>query len=95
VLRDLCRYLDASFEGKYNFVFLRLKFNKTTKNLGFAFVNFNSHEDALNATQIMCSHTDWDVKWAYDYQSVDEIADHFKGHHVMDYQTQRSASVLR
>merc|ERR1712187_179105 len=51
---------DECLAGEYDFVYFPMDF-QTGSGLGYAFVNFTSHEEALRAWQLLDNFSDWQV----------------------------------
>lgn len=96
-LKDLLALLDSDprlprkrFRGKYDFVYLAFHF-KTGAGLGYAFVNFINHEEAMAVKATLDGFTDWGVdskkeclvEWATTFQGKDEHVEHYRNSPLM------------
>merc|ERR1712137_908613 len=75
----------------YNFVYLPMDWNKAA-NLGYAFVNLVSHEEALRTGRVLSGFSAWkvqsqkvcDVVWGKpNLQSLHRISDKFRNNAIM------------
>eukprot|EP00930_Biecheleria_cincta_P002607 TRINITY_DN103611_c0_g1_i1.p1 TRINITY_DN103611_c0_g1~~TRINITY_DN103611_c0_g1_i1.p1 ORF type:complete len:401 (+),score=67.06 TRINITY_DN103611_c0_g1_i1:21-1223(+) len=78
------------FQCKYDFVYLPMDFRNGV-NLGYAFVNLLSHQDALRAIEIFQGFGNWDfdsakvceVSWAHPHQGLSEHVERYRNSPVM------------
>ncbi|CAE7501728.1 mei2 [Symbiodinium natans] len=81
---------DNGFQGKYDFVYLPMDFRNGT-NLGYAFVNTLTHQDALEAMDAYQGFTGWadgsdkvcEVSWAHPHQGLEEHVERYRNSPVM------------
>jgi len=88
--QDLLDLLNA-YNIPYNFVYLPMDWNKAA-NLGYAFVNLVSHEEALRTGRVLSGFTAWkvqsqkvcDVVWGKpNLQSLQRITEKFRNNAIM------------
>eukprot|EP00434_Breviolum_minutum_P007881 symbB.v1.2.006954.t1/scaffold416.1/size293898/13 len=78
------------FHAKYDFVYLPMDFRNGV-NLGYAFVNTLTHEDALRAIEIFQGYERWteecdkvcEVSWAHPHQGLQEHVERYRNSPVM------------
>jgi RNA recognition motif-containing protein len=78
--------------GEYDFVYVPVDF-KTGSGLGYAFVNFTSHEEALRAWDLLDSYNDWlvpsvkvcDVCWSNPVQGLKANVNRYRNSPVMHH----------
>jgi hypothetical protein len=78
------------FQGRYDFVYLPMDFRNGV-NLGYAFVNSISHEDAMRLTDKLQGFCTWtadsskicEVSWAHPNQGLAEHVDRYRNSPVM------------
>jgi len=78
------------FEGCYDFVYVPLDFRNGV-NLGYAFVNTVTHEDAARLTESLQNYSEWladgskvcEVSWAHPYQGLQEHVERYRNSPVM------------
>lgn len=78
------------FPCKYDFVYLPMDFRNGV-NLGYAFVNLHTHQDALRAIEIFQGFGNWDfdsakvceVSWAHPHQGLAEHVERYRNSPVM------------
>lgn len=89
--KDLLAMLDGEgFAALYDFAYLPIDFT-TTANLGYAFVNFVSHEAAKRCWARMQSYSRWtipskkvcNVGWSYPNQGLQANVDRYRSSPVM------------
>mmetsp|Transcript_41259 Transcript_41259/g.76762 ORF Transcript_41259/g.76762 Transcript_41259/m.76762 type:complete len:397 (-) Transcript_41259:146-1336(-) len=81
---------EQGFEAKYDFVYLPMDFRNGT-NLGYAFVNTLTHEDALRAMEVFQGFGSWtcdsekvcEVSWAHPHQGFQEHVERYRNSPVM------------
>lgn len=87
----LVQLLDESnFRSLYDFVYLPMDFRNGV-NLGYAFVNFLAHSDALRATHMFHGFSRWsyesskvcEVSWAHPHQGLEEHIERYRNSPVM------------
>lgn len=87
----LLQLLDRNgFNCRYDFVYLPIDFRHGV-NLGYAFVNLISHEDALALTETFQGYALWscdsakvcEVSWAHPHQGLAEHVDRYRNSPVM------------
>jgi len=88
--QDLLDLLNA-YNIAHDFVYLPMDWNKAA-NLGYAFVNLVSHDEALRTARVLSGFTGWkvqsqkvcDVVWGKaNLQSVQRIIEKFRNHTIM------------
>jgi len=78
------------FEGCYDFVYLPMDFRNGV-NLGYAFVNSVTHEDAARLTESLQNYIEWvadgskvcEVSWAHPHQGLKEHVERYRNSPVM------------
>jgi len=87
----LVNLLDENgFRSLYDFVYLPMDFRNGV-NLGYAFVNLLTHQDALNAVQVFHGFSRWfyesskvcEVSWAHPHQGLEEHVERYRNSPVM------------
>mmetsp|Transcript_124424 Transcript_124424/g.175564 ORF Transcript_124424/g.175564 Transcript_124424/m.175564 type:complete len:402 (-) Transcript_124424:123-1328(-) len=81
---------DNGFQAKYDFVYLPMDFRNGT-NLGYAFVNTLTHQDALAAMEVFQGYAGWgqegdkscEVSWAHPHQGLQEHVERYRNSPVM------------
>merc|ERR1712187_211500 len=79
--------------GEYDFVYLPMDF-QTGSGLGYAFVNFTSHEEALRAWQSLDNYKDWavpstktcEVRWSMPVQGLKANVQRYRNSPLMHQQ---------
>merc|ERR1719162_1998700 len=80
----------SGFDGRYDFVYLPMDFRNGV-NLGYAFVNLLTHNDALRAMNIFQHFSTWfyesnkvcEVSWAHPHQGLEEHVERYRNSPVM------------
>jgi len=81
---------DRGFAGRYDFVYLPMDFRNGV-NLGYAFVNLLTHEDALKLMKTFEGFSGWsfdsakicEVSWAHPHQGLPEHVERYRNSPVM------------
>jgi len=81
---------EHEFQGCYDFVYLPMDFQNGV-NLGYAFVNLLTHQDALRFKDLFQGFNDWrfdsakvsEVSWAHPHQGLDEHVERYRNSPVM------------
>lgn len=81
---------EHGFERLFDFVYLPMDFRNGV-NLGYAFVNLLSHQDAVNLMKTFHGFTDWfidsakvcEVSWAHPHQGLQEHIERYRNSPVM------------
>lgn len=81
---------DECLAGEYDFVYFPVDF-KTGSGLGYAFVNFTSHEEALRAWQLLDAFNDWvvpstkvcEVRWSSPVQGLQSNVQRYRNSPLM------------
>lgn len=83
---------EHKFQTKYNFVYLPMDFGKGV-NLGYAFVNLISHQEAVNFKSVFHGFRGWrfepkasdagEVSWAHPHQGWEEHVERYRNSPVM------------
>jgi len=87
---------DECLAGEYDFVYFPVDF-QTGSGLGYAFVNFTSHEEAVRAWELLDGYKDWfvgstkvcEVRWSTPVQGLKANVQRYRNsplmhHHVPD-----------
>eukprot|EP00933_Yihiella_yeosuensis_P041074 TRINITY_DN35510_c0_g1_i1.p1 TRINITY_DN35510_c0_g1~~TRINITY_DN35510_c0_g1_i1.p1 ORF type:complete len:361 (-),score=96.96 TRINITY_DN35510_c0_g1_i1:178-1146(-) len=81
---------EKGFKNKYDFVYLPMDFRNGV-NLGYAFVNTLTHQEALKAIEVFHGYGGWlfdsqkvcEVSWAHPHQGYDEHVERYRNSPVM------------
>jgi len=81
---------DECLAGEYDFVYFPVDF-QTGSGLGYAFVNFTSHEEAVRAWQLLDGFNDWvvgstkicEVRWSNPVQGLNANVQRYRNSPVM------------
>lgn len=81
---------ESGFKAMFDFVYLPMDFRNGV-NLGYAFVNLTSHEDALRLMDLFQGFSKWyfdsakvcEVSWAHPHQGLQEHVDRYRNSPVM------------
>jgi len=84
---------DECLAGEYDFVYFPVDF-QTGFGLGYAFVNFTSHEEALRAWQLLDGYDDWfvgstkvcEVRWSTPVQGFKANVQRYRNSPLMHHQ---------
>lgn len=84
---------DECLAGEYDFVYYPADFH-TGSGLGYAFVNFTSHDEALRAWQLLNGYKDWlvpsakvcEVSWSGPVQGLKANVQRYRDSPVMHHQ---------
>jgi len=84
---------DECLAGEFDFVYFPVDF-KTGSGLGYAFVNFTSHEEALRAWQLLDNYSDWfvpstktcEVRWSTPVQGFKANVQRYLNSPLMHHQ---------
>jgi RNA recognition motif-containing protein len=84
---------DECLAGEYDFVYFPMDFH-TGSGLGYAFVNFTSHEEALRAWQLLDNFSDWqvpstktcEVRWSTPVQGYKANVQRYRNSPMMHHQ---------
>jgi RNA recognition motif-containing protein len=84
---------DECLAGEYDFVYFPMDF-QTGSGLGYAFVNFTSHEEALRAWQLLDNFSDWqvpstktcEVRWSTPVQGYKANVQRYRNSPMMHHQ---------
>lgn len=82
--------IEQGFRGLYDFVYLPMDFRNGV-NLGYAFVNLMTHEDALHFMYVFQGFSKWfvdsvkvcEVSWAHPHQGRQEHVERYRNSPVM------------
>jgi len=80
----------SGFDGRYDFIYLPMDFRNGV-NLGYAFVNLVTHQDAACLTEKLQGFHEWvsdstkdcEVSWAHPHQGVQEHVERYRNSPVM------------
>jgi len=81
---------DECLAGEYDFVYFPVDF-QTGSGLGYAFVNFTSHEEAVRAWQLLDGYNDWlvgstkvcEVRWSNPVQGLNANVQRYRNSPLM------------
>merc|ERR1712187_290600 len=83
--------------GEYDFVYFPVDF-QTKSGLGYAFVNFTSHEEALRARQLLDGYNDWlvpsakvcEIRWSKPTQGLKANVERYRNSTLMHHKVPES-----
>eukprot|EP00929_Paragymnodinium_shiwhaense_P108248 TRINITY_DN74575_c0_g1_i1.p1 TRINITY_DN74575_c0_g1~~TRINITY_DN74575_c0_g1_i1.p1 ORF type:complete len:393 (+),score=58.15 TRINITY_DN74575_c0_g1_i1:99-1277(+) len=86
----ILQLLDSKFTGRFDFAYLPMDFRKCA-NLGYAFVNLLTHEDAVRFIEVFQGFDQWmfdsskvgEVSWAHPHQGLQEHVERYRNSPVM------------